>query len=154
MARQSNGDGGGCFVLLVMAGLLWWSTRPSDQPRTQAEAQAAAMSESGDPPTAFDGFASKVNLVRGDFNEDRAGEAARELLSGETYEATVGSGDCTDDCSGHEAGWRWAQEGNDCGGGESDSFDQGCEALAAQVEERVESARAAYEAGDDTFAGS
>lgn len=45
---------------------------------------------------------------------------------------------CTEDCSGHEAGYEWAEENDivdvdDCGGN-SDSFIEGCEAY---VEENV-----------------
>jgi len=41
---------------------------------------------------------------------------------------------CTDDCSGHEAGYTWAEEKgiddpSDCGGN-SDSFIEGCQAYA------------------------
>lgn len=41
---------------------------------------------------------------------------------------------CTEDCSGHEAGFNWAEENgitdpSDCGG-KSDSFIEGCEAYA------------------------
>lgn len=42
--------------------------------------------------------------------------------------------DCTDDCSGHQAGWDWAEskniyDPNDCGG-KSQSFIEGCAAYA------------------------
>lgn len=43
---------------------------------------------------------------------------------------------CTDDCSGHEAGFNWARENDleddtDCDG-KSTSFNEGCEAFVAQ----------------------
>lgn len=46
---------------------------------------------------------------------------------------------CTSDCSGHEAGYEWAQDkgisdSSDCGGN-SNSFIEGCEAYAAEQEE-------------------
>ncbi len=46
---------------------------------------------------------------------------------------------CTQDCSGHEAGYEWAQEKgiddpDDCGGN-SDSFIEGCQAYAEEVQE-------------------
>jgi hypothetical protein len=42
--------------------------------------------------------------------------------------------ECTDDCSGHEAGYQWAEDKgitdpDDCGGN-SNSFIEGCEAYA------------------------
>jgi len=61
---------------------------------------------------------------------------------------------CTEDCSGHEAGFEWAQE-NDIGdasdcGGNSQSFIEGCEAFA---EERQEQAgREAQEAAEEAAA--
>lgn len=47
---------------------------------------------------------------------------------------TFGGYDCTDDCSGHEAGYEWANaqgidDPSDCGGN-SQSFIEGCEAYA------------------------
>jgi len=46
--------------------------------------------------------------------------------------------DCTKDCSGHEAGYEWAQEKDiddidDCGG-KSQSFIEGCEAYVEEHE--------------------
>ena len=45
---------------------------------------------------------------------------------------------CTQDCSGHEAGWSWAEENgvtdpSDCGGN-SMSFEEGCIAYAEELE--------------------
>lgn len=45
---------------------------------------------------------------------------------------------CTEDCSGHEAGYQWAEEKgighhDDCGGN-SQSFIEGCEAYAEDVQ--------------------
>lgn len=47
--------------------------------------------------------------------------------------------ECTEDCSGHEAGYEWAaDEGvtdpDECGG-RSDSFIEGCEAYAEEAQE-------------------
>lgn len=52
------------------------------------------------------------------------------------YESLRGSGECIDDCSGHEAGFQWAEENNvtdpeNCGG-RSDSFIAGCQAYAEE----------------------
>jgi len=45
--------------------------------------------------------------------------------------ATFGGYDCTDDCSGHAAGYKWAEEHNIteeqyCPEGDSQSFHEGC----------------------------
>jgi len=47
---------------------------------------------------------------------------------------------CTEDCSGHEAGYEWAEEQgitdpDDCGGN-SDSFIEGCQAYAEEYLEK------------------
>lgn len=50
---------------------------------------------------------------------------------------------CTQDCSGHEAGYNWAEEKgiddpSDCGGN-SNSFIEGCEAYAEEQQEEFDS---------------
>lgn len=67
---------------------------------------------------------------------------------------------CTKDCSGHEAGFEWAQENDiidesDCGGN-SMSFIEGCEAFALERQERAdlmaqEEAEAAAEEAYDSY---
>jgi hypothetical protein len=52
----------------------------------------------------------------------------------ETYQDAHGSGACTQDCSGHNAGYAWAREHGitdpgDCSGN-SESFIEGCQAYA------------------------
>ncbi len=49
---------------------------------------------------------------------------------------TFKGNECTQDCSGHEAGYEWAQEQgiedpDDCGG-DSESFTEGCQAAAEE----------------------
>jgi hypothetical protein len=63
-----------------------------------------------------------------------ADEAASEAVAGTTYEGQGAPYGCTDDCSGHDAGYRWGEEhdvtdSSDCGGN-SRSFIEGCEAYA------------------------
>lgn len=64
----------------------------------------------------------------------------REFNSGKTIEVEVDDSitrdnwECTEDCSGHEVGYEWAEEKgisnpSDCGGN-SESFIEGCEAYA------------------------
>lgn len=58
-------------------------------------------------------------------------EPQRFVAAG-SYEYWHGSDECTDDCSGHEAGYEWAanegiEDVADCGGN-SNSFIEGCEA--------------------------
>jgi hypothetical protein len=54
--------------------------------------------------------------------------------SDNSSEVTSDNWECTDDCSGHEAGYAWAEENGitdpyECSGN-SDSFIEGCEAYA------------------------
>lgn len=62
---------------------------------------------------------------------------------------------CTEDCSGHEAGFAWAQDNDftdaaDCGGN-SQSFIEGCEAFANARQEQAdrEAQEAAEQASED-----
>jgi len=67
---------------------------------------------------------------------------------------------CTDDCSGHEAGFNWGQENDiqdagDCDG-YSTSFIEGCEAFAQERQEQAdrdaqEAAELAAEEARDTY---
>jgi hypothetical protein len=55
---------------------------------------------------------------------------------------------CTEDCSGHEAGFVWAQQNDftdssDCGGN-SQSFIEGCEAFAEERQEQADSEAQEY----------
>jgi hypothetical protein len=61
--------------------------------------------------------------------------------------------ECTDDCSGHEAGYDWASDQgisdpDDCGG-KSDSFIEGCEAYANEKIMESEDDYADYESDRD-----
>lgn len=71
-------------------------------------------------------------------------EVAAEAVAGTTYADQGMPYGCTDDCSGHEAGYRWAEDHeindpSDCGGN-SQSFIEGCEARAEAYEEALEEA--------------
>lgn len=79
------------------------------------------------------------------FDEDAARDNAAADLSGQTFQDVGDTTQCTEDCSGHDAGFKWAQEheirdSSDCGG-RSRSFIEGCEEYGRQIEERVDEAR-------------
>jgi hypothetical protein len=72
--------------------------------------------------------------------EEKAGETYQEYdARRDSYDGAYGSfaGDeCTEDCSGHEAGYEWARDRgiddpDDCGGN-SWSFEEGCRAYAEE----------------------
>lgn len=77
--------------------------------------------------------------------EDVAADARADAeadLSGTTYQEVAGTSACTEDCSGHDAGYEWAQENeitdpDDCDG-TSDSFIEGCQAYGEEVERRAQ----------------
>lgn len=83
---------------------------------------------------------------RRDEAQEQAESEAIDDLEGTTYQDNLGSYGCTSDCSGHDAGFEWAQEREltdryECSGN-SQSFIEGCEAyfdeLESKTEERLE----------------
>lgn len=73
---------------------------------------------------------------------DAAYENAQDEASDLTFEDVGSTAACTQDCSGHDAGFEWAKEhgiadASECGG-TSDSFIEGCEAYADAVESDAE----------------
>ena len=61
--------------------------------------------------------------------------AATFSVGAQAQDRTFGDFDCTDDCSGHAAGYKWAEEHSidseiDCPYGNSESFHKGCMAHA------------------------
>ena len=73
---------------------------------------------------------------------EAAQQSAIDELEDQTYEDVMGSDECTEDCSGHNAGWEWAKKNemlnpDDCSG-DSESFIEGCKAYGEEVERRVD----------------
>lgn len=91
------------------------------------------------------------------FDEDRARDDARADLAAHSYAGIGSPYGCAQDCSGHDAGYRYGSdndEGEDPGyyGGRSQSFDEGRRAYHEALNERVEQARADFDDGDDEYA--
>lgn len=64
------------------------------------------------------------------------------LLAAAAQGQSYDPADCTEDCSGHDAGYEWAEENDiddtsDCDGN-SNSFNEGCEAYVEENEEEDE----------------
>lgn len=78
------------------------------------------------------------------FDEDAAREPAESELASEGYDHSYG---CTDDCSGHDAGWQWRAENGYASRGNSESFAEGGYAFDEALESRVDEMRDDYEAG-------
>jgi hypothetical protein len=73
-------------------------------------------------------------------HEDVDLETTSDESSDMTFEDVGDVGLCTEDCSGHDAGFEWAKDNDitdasDCGG-KSQSFIEGCEAYAETLEDQ------------------
>jgi len=82
---------------------------------------------------------------------DRAAAGARDAMRGLTYEEVEGSVDCANDCSGHNAGFAYAQEHDidddaECNSA-SDSFVEGCKAYGEEIDQCVNAAHEAIMQG-------
>jgi hypothetical protein len=60
---------------------------------------------------------------------------------------------CTEDCSGHEAGYEWAEDNaivdpSDCGGN-SNSFIEGCEVWAEEQQDEMPESSSSMDDTDD-----
>jgi hypothetical protein len=85
------------------------------------------------------------------FDEDAAREAAEEEIGSDTYAGIGMPYGCTDDCSGHEAGFAWRRDNGYVTSGNSDSFREGAQAFEDAVDERVEEMEAEYEDGEEPY---
>ena len=108
---------------------------------------ACAGCGSGDAGSAYD-EREETSEERADFNEDSARDDAVSDLSGQSFQDVGDTSRCTDDCSGHDAGWQWAQDNDvtdsfECSG--SGSFEDGCQAYVEELDSRVEEAHAEFE---------
>ncbi len=87
------------------------------------------------------------------FDEDEAREKAEDDLQGETYRSVGRPYGCTEDCSGHDAGFQYRANnrygGRIAGDYDARSFRQGQQAYDDEVDRRVEEAQEAYDAGTD-----
>ena len=104
----------------------------SDKQASQQNSSDGADSGSDKQDSQSDD--SQNNSAR---SADTARQNAIEALQDQTYEDVMGVGECTEDCSGHNAGWEWAKEHqvfdpDDCSGN-SDSFIEGCKAYGEEV---------------------
>lgn len=157
MASQRSG--GWIWAVGVCATVAWCATRRPEPAQVvgvttaiATPSEAAATAEQN--PFAADddepgyGANTDANLLQ--YATRRGGETYAEYDTRRDGLATgmySGEYDCTEDCSGHEAGWEWAElrgisSEDDCGGN-SWSFNEGCrsyarEQQAAQSEEDEE----------------
>lgn len=114
----------------LVAGVIALAVILQDRPSAvsaEEDAVAAANATTDAAATAADAAADAYKAA----TEATAARSAYYAPS-PTYEDVHGASECTSDCSGHDAGYAWAEENgiedaSDCGGN-SQSFIEGCEA--------------------------
>ena len=109
--------------------------------RRQADAAPEAMSQ----PIAYVAAPS-------DEQADQVGDKASDELSGQHFEDLGDTGTCTQDCSGHDAGFEWAKDqgvtdASECSG-DSDSFIEGCQAYAEALQQRTDELSSGEDGGE------
>ena len=126
---------------IAAIGLVWWTAHslPSSQPLQSSGSSTASFAERSD---------SNGDLSDTDADTDgiKGGESYSEFDNRrDTLEHSAGSYagyGCTQDCSGHDAGYQWAEEhgvtdASECGG-TSWSFEEGCAAYAEEQSDQSE----------------
>ena len=104
---------------------------------------AAVLSACGRTSSSTESYADLPQHTT-EFDEDAAMERAVEELAFETYSSIGEPFGCTEDCSGHEAGFEWAKQNEITDGwcgGNSESFVEGCQAYADAIQEKIEEYR-------------
>jgi hypothetical protein len=99
-------------------------------------------------------YGSRSSGIGEEFDEDAAYDRATDELSYETYSTIGAPYGCTDDCSGHDAGFEWAKNNGSTDGscyGDSQSFVEGCQAYGEAIEEKVEEYRNEFESGQSSY---
>lgn len=131
MSDQSSG----CWFIpvLLIGSIWWWNAGPKE---TEADRHIV------------EGSTSLVN-PKGEFDEESARADAAADVSASSFTDVGDTSTCTDDCSGHDAGFEWAKEnditeGSQCSGN-SPSFIEGCEAFASAIEEQVDEAKSEHD---------
>lgn len=115
-----NGNSWGIWIAIALAGLgVWQCTR--ERPEEVAPTNSSYRA---------------VEVPTGDSARARGYSVEEYRSAGSGYQDAGAPYGCTTDCSGHDAGWEWAEENgvsdpDDCGGN-SLSFEEGCIAYAEE----------------------
>lgn len=128
---------GNTFVGLIIWGVIIWSLFSifSSDENQNSSYQNDVYKTNSYEESGYD-WASNNDIDNFDDCQDQFGtgydedECNRYVKDNYTGHQTFGDYECTEDCSGHEAGYEWAEENSvedvdDCGGN-SDSFIEGC----------------------------
>lgn len=149
-------DSGAGWILLGLAALALYTCSGSDEVQADREYIIDELGVSdeeadellgsyGSPEDVVDDYR---NANRDDFDEDAARAAAESELASSGYDYSYG---CTDDCSGHDAGWQWRADNGYATPGNSNSFDEGGRAFDEALEERVDEMREEHESGEEVY---
>lgn len=129
------------LICLLMTGAC--SSSDGDDYETDNSTEMGSSLEGGEEA----GGGYSVGEARADFDEDAARDAAEEEVASESYQSIGTPYGCTQDCSGHEAGFAWRRDNGYATPGNSNSFDEGGRAFDDAVEERIQEMRSDYENG-------
>lgn len=83
------------------------------------------------------------------FDEDAARQAAENDMASESYSGIGRPYGCTDDCSGHEAGFEWRWDNGYVTMGKSRSFHEGAQAFEDEVDQRVQDMQDEYDNSEE-----
>lgn len=117
----------------------------SDEDGYESDSSTEVGSSSEGGVEAEAGYSSEEK--RADFNEEAARDTAEEEIAGESYQSIGTPYGCTQDCSGHEAGFAWRRDNGYATPGNSSSFSEGGQAFDEAVDDRVDEMRSDYENG-------
>lgn len=131
---------GRSFIACLLLAALMVGCARNDATRDQSRAESRASSEIAIQRPTVSGFDRSSTSILATGSRMQRGHAANELVGTEEVsedESQEFSGSpCMDNCSGHEAGYEWAEQHgvadpNECGG-DSNSFFEGCMAYAQE----------------------
>lgn len=128
----SNSNGCGTWIVIAFVGAVAWQCTRDKAP-TAVEADYSSYSSAEAPETDYSTYTPSPPSTYA--VED---SVTPEPYGSSGYQDAGAPYGCTDDCSGHDAGWAWAEENSvtdpsDCGGN-SVSFEEGCIAYAEEQE--------------------
>lgn len=125
MAVKESGGGWGAWIAIAVVAVVVWQCTRDRSSEEGATESSSAYADAGGTGYAPSPAAEQVEGYR-----------SPPPYVGSGYQDAGAPYGCTQDCSGHEAGWSWAEENgltdpDDCGGN-SLSFEEGCMAYAEE----------------------
>lgn len=131
MAVNNNSGCGTWIVIAFVGAVVWQCARDKAPVEVEADYSSYSSPEASDTDYSTYSSLSPIPYVVEDPVTPEAQVSSGYQDAGTPY-------GCTDDCSGHDAGWAWAEENavtdpGECGGN-SMSFEEGCIAYAEEQE--------------------